>query len=668
MHMTKLSLELQNVRSSEVGFMCIHQLFEERVEQTPEDVALVFGDIQLTYRQLNIRANKLANYLKEIGVGAEVLVGIYTERSIEMVVGLLGILKAGGAYVPIDPNYPPQRQHFIIADTRLQILLAQDSLIDALAANAEAEPTVQLEQRVNLESCKVVSLSPQNSNFSSASEENLVSKTHADNLAYVMYTSGSTGQPKGVCVVHRGVVRLVKDTNYASFSPAEVFLQLAPIAFDAATFEIWGCLLNGGKLVIASPHALSLEELGQVIQQHRITTLWLTAGLFQLMVDRNIDALKSLHQLLAGGDILSVPHVQKFLDSVENCQLINGYGPTENTTFTCCYSITAPLQLDASIPIGYPIANTQVYLLDEHLDPVADGEVGEIYIGGDGLARGYLDRPELTAQKFVNLSPSPSPTRRGEQEAEGDKKKGWKGELEIGERLYKTGDLARYLPDGKIEFLGRIDNQVKVRGFRIELGEIERVLAQHPQVRENIVLARQIATQEKQLVAYIVAHDRNSLPSEQLREFIQQRLPDYLMPSAFVFLEVLPLTPNGKIDRQALPAPSRERPQLEQAYIAPQNDLERILAKIWCDLLGLERVGINDNYFDLGGTSISILQVAIEIHQQLGTEIPVVKLFQHSTIAGLAEYLQPQPGRQQSLDKLQSRAQQQRVAQARRRK
>ncbi len=643
MSIIKESDESSDLRSRDRDWRCIHQLFEERVEQNPAAIAVVFGDRQLTYAQLNIQANKLAHYLREIGVGAERSVGIYTERSLEMVVGLLAILKAGGAYVPIDPSYPLERQQFIVADTRLEIILAQATAVDALS------------ERFDRSTVKIVSLDPENRNFSTASEANLVSETTANNLAYVMYTSGSTGQPKGVCVVGRGVVRLVQQTDYASFAPREIFLQLAPIAFDASTFEIWGCLLNGGQLVIAPPHALSLAELGRVIQQYRITTLWLTAGLFQLMVDRNLDALESLRQLLAGGDILSVPHVRKFLERFPNCQLINGYGPTENTTFTCCYSIRLPLPVDASIPIGYPIAHTQVYLLDEQLAPVAAGAAGELYIGGDGLARGYLDRPELTAEKFIH-----SPVLPGK---------------ESGERLYKTGDLARYLPDGRIEFLGRIDNQVKIRGFRIELGEVERVLAQHPQVRENIVIARQSATEEKQLVAYIVSQDLAAMPLDRLRSFIEQQLPEYMVPSAFVFLPALPLTANGKVDRRALPAPSRERPPLEQAFVAPQNDLQRTLAQIWCELLGLERVGIDDNYFDLGGTSISILKVAIALQQQLGQEIPVVKLFQHSTIAGLAAYLQQPTGgnttaleRGQLPDKLHSRAQQQKAAQARRRK
>jgi amino acid adenylation domain-containing protein len=662
MYTAESLLELSEVQAGYGRFRDIHKLFEARVKCNPAAIALVFAREQITYQDLNIRANKLAHHLRSIGVNAEVLVGIYAQRSIETIVGLLAILKAGGAYVPIDPSYPLERLNFILEDTQLQVILAQDSLVDPLAVNTESRPQVTADR------IRVVNLTDDR-HYSTCSEDNLCyEEDHPAHLAYVMYTSGSTGKPKGVSILHRGVVRLVTNTNYVKLTNEEVFLQFAPIAFDASTFEIWGCLLNGGKLVIAPPQALSVEELGRVIQQYQITTLWLTAGLFHLMVDRNIDALKSLHQLLAGGDILSVPHVQKFLDRVKNCQLINGYGPTENTTFTCCYPIRSPLNPAASIPIGYPISNTQVYILDENLQVVADGVAGELYIGGDGLARGYFNQPQLTAEKFVfhtfdlalqipslpeSLDPSTgNPFLGGEQQ---------------GERLYKTGDLARYLPNGSVEFLGRIDNQVKIRGFRIELGEIERVLAQHPQVRETIVLARQNATAEKQLVAYIVAEDR-PITLAQLRNFLQQQLPDYMMPSAFVWLESLPLTPNGKVDRQKLPAPSRERPQLEQAYVTPQNEFQLLLTKIWREQLKLDRVGIEDNFFDLGGTSVSILKVAVDINQELGIEIPIVKLFQHSTIAGLAQYLQNDPNLNRSYCKIQSRAQQQKAAQARRRR
>ncbi|MBN3876118.1 MULTISPECIES: non-ribosomal peptide synthetase [unclassified Nostoc] len=608
---------------------CIHQLFEAQVEKTPDAVALIFNNQHLTYRDLNNRANQLAKHLQSLGVGTEILVGICIERSLEMVVALLAILKAGGAYVPLDPGYPQERLAFMLSDTQVSVLLTQKELVTKLPTHTAF----------------VICLDTDWNTIAQNKKDNLSTSVTADNLAYVMYTSGSTGTPKGVSVIHRGVVRLVKETNYAQLTPEEVILQLAPISFDASTFEIWGCLLNGGRLVIYPPNTPSLEELGQIIQQYQITTLWLTAGLFHLIVDEKIDALKSLRQLLAGGDVLSVPHVQKFLQTVENCQLINGYGPTENTTFTCCHSITAPLQPDVSIPIGRPIANTQVYILDQNLQSVSIGEAGELYIGGDGLARGYLNRPDLTTEKFITHS----------------------FDNNLATRLYKTGDLARYLPDGNIEFLGRIDNQVKIRGFRIELGEIEREIAQHPDVREIVVLARQDEVGEKQLTAYIVPHYNSGYTHNKLRGFLQQRLPNYMVPSAFVMLESLPLTANGKVDRHKLPAPSRERPQLEQAYIAPQSDLERLLAGILSELLKIDRVGIDDNFFDLGATSISILQVAARIKQELGIELPAVKLFQYSTIGSLANYLHSNQNSQPSSDKLQNRAQRQQAARTRRR-
>ncbi len=625
----KLLNKWNNTQTDYPQQACIHQLFEAQVEKTPDAVALIFNNQHLTYRDLNSRANQLAQHLQTLGVGIETLVGICIERSLEMVVALLAILKAGGAYVPLDPGYPQERLAFMLSDTQVSVLLTQKKLVTKLPTHAAF----------------VICLDADWNAIKQNKEENLSTSVTADNLAYVMYTSGSTGTPKGVSVIHRGVVRLVKETNYVHLTAEEIILQLAPISFDASTFEIWGCLLNGGRLVICPPHTPSLEELGQIIQQYQVTTLWLTAGLFHLIVDEKIDALKSLRQLLAGGDVLSVPHVQKFLQTVEKCRLINGYGPTENTTFTCCHLITAPLQPGVSIPIGRPIANTQVYILDNNFQAVAIGEVGELYIAGDGLARGYLNRPELTAEKFIFHSfDSNSATR-----------------------LYKTGDLARYLPDGNIEFLGRIDNQVKIRGFRIELGEIEREIAQHPDVREIVVLARQDKTVEKQLTAYIVPHYNSGYTHNKLRGFLQQRLPNYMVPSAFVMLESLPLTANGKVDRHKLPAPSRERPQLEQAYIAPQTDLERLLAGILSELLKIDRVGIDDNFFDLGATSISILQVAVRVQQELGIELPTVKLFQYSTIGSLANYLHSNQNSQPSSDKLQNRAQRQQAARTRRR-
>ncbi|BAY30102.1 amino acid adenylation domain-containing protein [Nostoc carneum NIES-2107] len=579
----------------------IHQLFEEQVARTPDAVALVFQGQQLTYQELNTRANQLAQYLQTLGVGADVLVGICVERSLEMIVGLLGILKAGGAYVPLDPGYPQERLAFMVADTQIKLLVTQKRLVEKLPPH----------------SANVICLDADWHTISQQATENLITNVKPNNLAYVMYTSGSTGTPKGVSVIHQGVVRLVKETNYVSLTEKEVFLQISPVSFDASTFEIWGCLLNGGKLVIFPPHTPSLDELGGIIQQYQVTTLWLTAGLFHLIVDEKIEVLKPLRQLLAGGDVLSVPHVQKFLNTVENCKLINGYGPTESTTFTSCYEITAPLKPGVSIPIGRPIANTQVYILDSHLQQVPIGITGELYIGGDGLAREYFNRPDLTTERFIA-----NPLSADSQS-----------------RLYKSGDLARYLPNGEIEYLGRIDNQVKVSGFRIELGEIEIALLQSPLVKEAVVIVREDSPGEKLLVGYFVAEtneDSSQIISE-LRRFLKQQLPEYMVPKIFVALEALPLNANGKVDRRALPKPDAYSPELEANYVAPRTPIEQQIADIWTQVLNVKQVGIYDNFFELGGYSLLGIQVISRLRQALQVEILMSNLFELPTVADLAE-------------------------------
>ncbi len=584
---------------------CIHELFEAQAAQTPHAVALVFEDAHLTYGQLNRRANQMARHLRALGVGPEMLVGICVERSLEMVIGLLGILKAGGAYLPLDPDYPPERLTFMLMDAGSPLLLTQQPLLARLPvyevwANA-ATPR------------QVVCLDTDWPLMAQQSGEGLPNVTTADNLVYVMYTSGSTGRPKGTSIVHRAVVRLVRETNFADLSAEQIWLQFAPLSFDASTLELWGSLLNGGRLVIFPPHTPSLDELGQVLLAQQVTSLWLTAGLFHLMVDERLADLAHLKQLLAGGDVLSPPHVQKVLHAPPNCRLINGYGPTENTTFTTCYPMTPGSQVRSPLPIGRPIANTQVYILDDRLQPLPIGVAGELYIGGDGLARDYLHRAALTAERFV-----PNPFAEG-----------------TGARLYKTGDLARYLPDGNIEFMGRLDHQVKVRGFRIELGEIEAVLVQHSALRETVVVARQDEPGNKQLVAYLVPEDRESPPLAELREFLQARLPDYMLPAAFVTLEALPLNPNGKVDRQALPVPQRTRADLKTTFVPPRNEVEERIAAVWTEVLGIEKVGIDDNFFDLGGESFK----AIKAVRRMGDALSVVDLFTHPTIRELADYL-----------------------------
>ncbi|PSB57975.1 non-ribosomal peptide synthetase, partial [Chamaesiphon polymorphus] len=576
---------------------CIHQLFEEQVAKTPDAIAVVFEQQELTYRQLNHRANQLAHHLQTLGVKHEVMVGICVERSLEMVVGLLGILKAGGAYVPLDPSYPTERLSYMVSDAGIEVLLTQQNLLPTLPSHL----------------AQVVCLDPDGGVIESHSPENLVSSVSADNLAYVIYTSGSTGAPKGVCVAHRSVVRLVQNTNYAQFNAEQVFLQLAPITFDASTLELWGSLLHGSKLVIFPSQVPDLDRLVDVVSQHQITCLWLTAGLFHLMVDEYLEALSPVQQLLAGGDVLSVDHVRRFRQRYPNCRLIDGYGPTENTTFTCCYEI-GQTQLQQTVPIGKPIANTQVYILDPQLQPVPVGVTGELHIGGDGLARGYLNRPELTASKFI---PNPFSSDKSA-------------------RLYKTGDLARYLNDGNIEFLGRLDHQVKIRGFRIELGEIEAVISQHPQVSQVVAIDREDISGNQQLVAYVIAQSGAEISSTEIKDFVKEKIPSYMVPGAVICLDSLPLTPNGKVDRQALPQPDMSS-MSSGDFVPPRTHTEAVLAEIWQKILKVEKISVRDNFFDLGGHSLLATQLSSQISEALNVKLPLKSLFEASTLASLAE-------------------------------
>ncbi|HEU5229109.1 MAG TPA: amino acid adenylation domain-containing protein, partial [Ktedonobacteraceae bacterium] len=580
---------------------CIHELFEEQVYLRPDAIAVVFEEQALSYRALDQCANRLARRLRDLGVGPEVPVGLCLERSLELIVSLLAILKAGGIYVPLDPAYPQERLAFMLADARITLLLTQQKLLERLPTQGISIHDIEeLVEKVGEENCAFTSLD----GLSTA------------NLAYVIYTSGSTGTPKGVSVTHANVVRLVKETDYVRFSPREVFLQFAPVPFDASTFEIWGPLLNGGRLVVFPAHTSSLNELQRVIRKEQITTLWLTSGLFHQMVEYHLESLRTVEQVLAGGDILSVPHVKKVLAERGNCVLINGYGPTENTTFTCCHPMTEEEQVGSSVSIGRPIANTQVYLLDAHLQPVPIGIPGELYIGGDGLARGYLYRPGLTAEKFV-----PSPFSNGG-------------------RLYKTGDLARYRADGTIEFMGRIDYQVKISGFRIELGEIETMLSQHAAVRETVVIVREDQPGTKLLVAYVVAEQTGAVTGDQLSTWLRGHLPPYMVPANFVFLEQLPLSPNGKVDRRALPAPEQERSGQATSYIAPRTAIEEILAGIWMQILHLERVSVFDNFFALGGYSLLAIKVLAHLYKALEVDLPLRTIFEHPTLAAFAEQVE----------------------------
>lgn len=594
----QLVIEWNQTQTAYPRDRAIHSLFEEQAASTPDAVAIVSDEQQLSYRELNARANRVAHYLRRRGVKPDTRVGVCMHRSMHLLVSILGILKAGGAYVPLDPDYPESRLDFMLKDSQAPLLLTQTRLAPQLANHG----------------AKIICVDEIEQQLVNESDDNPGNTSSPEHLAYVMYTSGSTGKPKGVAVTHRNVVRLVKNTNYASFSADEIFLQASTISFDASTFEIWGSLLNGARLVLLPAGTPSLKELADAIRRQRVTSVWLTAGLFHLMVENHLEDLGGLRQLLAGGDVLSVPHVQKVVTRWPNCRLINGYGPTESTTFTCCYSIADLSRVNGSVPIGFPISNTSVYVLDRFMNPAPIGVPGELYIGGDGVARGYLDRPELTAGRFVA-----DPFSKN------------------GGRLYRTGDLVRYRPKGEIEFIGRIDNQVKVRGFRIELGEIEAALLDHPGVREAVVVARKDSG-DKHLAAYLVPRNGN-LSERNVREFLQERLPDHMVPSVFVKLEALPLSPVGKVDRRALPAPEDFQRAATEEFVAPKNEIELKLTSIWERVLNVRPIGTDENFFELGGHSLLAVRLFAEIEKTFGKNLPLATLFQTPTVRQLARAL-----------------------------
>ncbi|MEH1882693.1 amino acid adenylation domain-containing protein [Nostoc sp.] len=598
----KILVEWNNTTIDYPKHLCIHELFEVQVEKTPESIAVVFKEQQLTYQELNYRANKIANYLQGLGVKPEVLVGICVERSLETIVGLLGILKAGGAYVPLDPTYPKERLSFIISDSQVQVVLTQEKFVEGLTASG----------------AKLVCLDTNRELIHQHSQENVNSNVTPDNLAYIIYTSGSTGTPKGVAVPHQAVNRLVCNTNYVQFVPSNRVAQASKTSFDAATFEIWGSLLHGARLVIIPQNiVLSPQSFAAYIREQKISILFLTPALFNQLASIVPEAFKDLHHLLIGGDALDPNSVKAVLRNGPPKRLLNAYGPTESTTFACCYLVQDIPEGATNVPIGRPISNTQIYILDSKLQPVPVSTPGELYISGDGLARGYLNRPELTEEKFI-----PNPF----------------GEIG-GRRLYKTGDLARFLPDGNIEFLGRIDNQVKIRGFRIELGEIEALLSQHSDVQQAVVIAREDIPGDKRLIAYIVPNQKLDLSVTTLKGFLQEKLPSYMVPAAFVILDSLPLTPNGKVDRRNLPACDRTRPDLEETFVAARNPIEKTLAVIWTELLGLERIGVNDNFFCLGGHSLIATQILSRVREVFQVELSFQQIFANPTIAGLAQLI-----------------------------
>jgi amino acid adenylation domain-containing protein len=581
---------------------------------------VVFKNEQLTYRQLNQRANQLAHYLKKLGVKPDFLVGICVDRSLEMIVGLLGILKAGGAYVPLDPVYPKERLTFMVENAQVSVLLTQKKLVAELPASG----------------ARLVCLDADWEVIAQESEENPIGGSEPENLAYALYTSGSTGQPKGVMVAHRSLVNVYYswETAYQLRTEVSSHLQMASFSFDVFSGDLIRGLCSGGKLVLCPQEwLLEPEKLYQLMRQEKIDCAEFVPAVLRTLIqylentDQNLSFMKLL---VVGSDSLYRKEYEEFKRFCgSDTRLINSYGASEATIDSTYFEgTTVNLPDNGLVPIGRPFANTQIYLLDPHLQPVPIGVPGELHIGGAGLARGYLNRPELTAEKFI---PNPFPIHNSN----------FKIQNSDSERLYKTRDLARYLPDGNIELLGRSDHQVKIRGFRIELGEIEAILTQHPRVREAVVIAREDQPGDKRLVAYVVGSPSSEdVTPNALRDFLVKLLPDYMVPNAFVILDAMPLTPNGKANHRALPIPDTATFCLGATFVAPRNSVEQEVAEIWLQVLGIDKVGIYDNFFQLGGHSLLATQVISRIRKTFEVELPLRCLFESPTVAGLAEGIQ----------------------------
>jgi tyrocidine synthetase-3 len=611
----------------------IHGLFTRQTERTPDHTALTAGSegtrglaplqlapmqpapslsttISITYRELNEKSHRLAQRLKAKGVAADTIVGLMFERSLEMIIGIMGILKAGGAFLPVDTDYPAERKTFMLHDSNTHILLTYTPLIAEKKFKFNGEMILLDELSVP----EGVGMNKSTtSKYDNAGGE----------LAYIMYTSGSTGRPKGVMATHRNVVRLVVNPNYIRLNGETRILQTGAPVFDATTFEIWGALLNGGRLVLVEKEViLDAYRLDQAIRQNKINTLWLTSPLFNRLALENCDIFSNLDYLLVGGDVLSPRYINLVRSKSKKLKIINGYGPTENTTFSTTFLIDR--DFEESIPIGSPIANSTAFVLDRYGKPQPVGVFGELWVGGDGVSRGYLNNPELTADKFV-ISHLSSVNESSNK-------------LSTNDRFYKTGDLARWLPDGNIDFLGRIDHQTKIRGYRVEPGEIESRLLSYPTVKEAVVTAGEGEDEEKYLCAYLVLYPGEHLEKEELRSHLSLELPDYMVPPYFVVLEKMPLTTNGKVDRKILPKPDVTS---DKDHIPPRDETENLVAEIWAQVLGIDKkkISIDDNFFRLGGHSLKAASLCGRIYKALSVEIPIGELFERPTIEGISRYI-----------------------------
>jgi len=586
-----------NSSPAECPQVCLHELFEAQARRTPKAIAVADTKRQLTYSQLNARANQLARYLRRRGVGPEVMVGIALERSAARLVALLGILKSGGAYVPLDPEFPPDRLAFMVRDSGLQLILTRSSLLDNVP-----EP---IARRVNWDA--------EQDSIAGESEEDFPSAVEPQNLAYVTYTSGSTGRPKGVLISHRSLVNVLESLRLRpGFTAQGIFLATTTLSFDIAAVELFLPLISGGRVFVARRAVANRpEQLQEYLVISGATVLQGVPSFWRLLIESGWPGDRKL-KLFCGGEELRPPLAQAMLE--RSASVWNMYAPSETTIYSTVYQVTGA---ESPIAIGTPIANTQAYVLDEALGQVPVGEVGELHLGGDGLARGYLNRPELTAQKFIHNPFSDQP----------------------GARLYKTGDLARFRPDGNLEYVGRLDDQVKIRGFRIELGEIEAVLAEHLAVGAAAAAVREVKPGETLLMAYVVPRPGHSIQTEEVRSYLKTRLPDYMLPARIEILNALPLVASGKIDRQALPAPESSREAAADLRSAPQTELEKKLERIFADVLGLDWAGIDENFFALGGDSLHAIRLITRIEKALGRKISLASLFQAPTVRELAAFL-----------------------------
>ncbi|MEH2283681.1 MAG: amino acid adenylation domain-containing protein [Nostoc sp.] len=588
----------------------LHQLFEQQVELTPDSLALISQSEELTYRQLNHKVNQLAHYLQKQGVTKETLVALCLERSTDMVVGILAILKAGGAYIPLDPSYPVERLNFMLSDSQATVLISHQEILEKITLSAD----------------KTVCLDIDKDEIAQQNPENPISTLKADNLAYIIYTSGSTGTPKGVLGTHRGTVNgLHWLWKTYPFTSGEICCQKTAISFVDSVWEIFAPLLQGiPTVIISNPTLLDPQVFIETLAHHKVTRIILVPSLLRLLLDNYSHLINKLAQLklwITSGEALSVKLVKTFQELIPFAKLINLYGSSEVSANATYYDTSLLPEKANSVPIGRPIDNTQIYVLNRDLQPTPVGVIGELYVSGDGLAKGYLHRPQLTQQRFIDNPFIP------------------------GTKLYKTGDLARYLNDGNLEYLGRDDEQVKIRGFRVELGEMATVITQHPEVHDAVVIINDDAENNQRLIAYIVT-DKQEIGT-QLLTYLQQKLPSYMLPSAFVVLNALPLTPNGKIDKRALPTPDNIRQNTTQSFIPPRSFTELSLVKLWENLLNTNPIGITDNFFELGGHSFLAIRLMAQIQDQFGHNLSLSTLFENPTIEKLADIVS-QPFRESS--------------------